>query len=396
MKRFTPALTLLLFLIAAAMTSCTSVETLVENGNYEETIRRASRKLSGKEKKNPKFVLALERAVNNSITRDMADAKRMAESGTPEWGRIHQIYEDVDRRQRALQPLLPLVDKKGRRAKFEFVNIAGYLAEASDNAADQYYTQGLESLSDGRLGNKEAARIAYRNFNRVTNYRSGYRNTRELLQEARELGKVFIYVTMQNESGAYLPRGFEDELLQVKSRNMDSKWRFFDFQERPEVDYDYDAQIVIRDIQVSPERITERIYTDEREITDGTEYVLDANGNVAKDTLGNDITRPRRIIVRAEVTEILQTKTALVTGSLVLYDNDLNRIVEEDGISAEANFNYYVNTFRGDRRALSRASNRWIGNRPTQFPSDEDLILDAADVLKPRLQEMLASSYNTL
>jgi hypothetical protein len=45
---------------------------------------------------------------------------------------------------------------------------------------------------------------------------------------------------------------------------------------------------------VSPERISERNYIDEKEITDGEEYVLDANGNVAKDTWVTTLPAPVR------------------------------------------------------------------------------------------------------
>ena len=395
MKRFTHFPAILLVFIALVFGSCTSVDKLVENGNYEETIRLAQKKLSGKQKKNPRYVAALEEAVNKSIHRDMELAERMTESGTPDWVRIHGIYEKIDRRQRALQPLLPLIDKNGREAEFRFVPVESLIASASDRAADQSYNEGLIALDAGRAGDKQAARNAFQDFETVDRYRANYRDTRELREEARELGKVFIQVSMVNESGGYLPRGFENELLRPDAYNMDTQWRFYDFAPRPGFDYDYDARIVIRDIQVSPERITERIYTDEREITDGTEYVLDVDGNVAKDTLGNDITRPRRVIIRANVIEALQRKSALVSGSLVLWDIRNDRIVEEESLTAEAIFSNYASTYRGDRRALSRDTRRYISNRTRQFPSDEDLILDAADVLKPRLQDLLATSYQT-
>ncbi|OAV44850.1 hypothetical protein [Lewinella sp. 4G2] len=385
----------LFFLLAFTLTSCKSVDTLVEDGNYERAIRIAQNRLTGKQKKNPKYVAALEDAVNRSIVRDMQAAAYLASSGTPDWGRIHGIYVDIDNRQRALQPLLPLTDKNGRAANFNFVDLGPLLANAENKAADQAYTNGLEALALGRTGDKAAARAAYNDFLIVGDFKDNYLDTDALMAEARELGKVWIYVATVNESGSFLPRGFEEELLRLESNNIDSEWRFYDFTPRPEVQYDYDAQIVIRDIRVSPERITERVYTDERNITDGTEYVLDANGNVAKDTLGNDITRPRQITVRAEVVEVLQEKTAEVRGSLVLYDNDLNRIVQEDAITAEAFFRNYASTYRGDRRALSRDTRRYIGSRARPFPTDEDLILTAADELKPRLQTLLSRSYQT-
>ncbi|MEO0734223.1 MAG: hypothetical protein AAFZ52_15410, partial [Bacteroidota bacterium] len=154
--------------------------------------------------------------------------------------------------------------------------------------------------------------------------------------------------------------------------------------------------ITLRDIQVSPERSQERQYIDEQEITDGEEYVLDENGNVAKDTLGNDIKQPRRVVVRADVFEVLQTKSALVTGGYELYDLREQRVVDEGELTAESVFENYASTFEGDRRALSRDSRRNIGNRPVEFPRNEDLILEAADNLKAVLQERLAESYRLI
>ena len=386
----------LFLFLALFATSCTSVNNLVESGHYEEAVAVAQRRLTGKQKKNPKYVRALEEAFNRANSRDMEQARRMIDGGNTDWARVHGIYAKVDRRQRALEPLLPLTDKNGYRADLRFARVEKLLANASESAAAQLYDQALALLDDGRNGDKQAARSAYARFDEVDRFRRNFRNAEELQREAFELGKVYIAVDVINESGGYLPAGFERELLRVRTANMDSRWRYYDFDRRRGKAYDYDAQIVIRDIAVSPERLTERRYTDEREITDGTEYVLDANGNVLRDSLGNDVTRPRRVLVRADVIEVLQTKSAVVTGSLLLYDNRERRVVDSEDLTAEAFFENYASTFSGDRRALSSDSRRRIGNRPVDFPSDEALILDAAEVLKPQLQERLARSYRTI
>ena len=388
-------ITLFAAFLSLILSACTSVETLVERGNYEETIRKAQKKLTGKDRKNPRYVAALETAVNRSLERDLAAARRLESAGNTDWGRIHAIYADIDARQRAIRPLLPLADKNGRRANLEFIDVADKLAATSGNAAEQYYTEAKDLLIDARAGDKEAARKAHRRLGEVQNYRSDYRNAAGLRDEARELGKVFIYVAMVNETNDYLPRRFEEELLRLNTRDMDDEWRFYDLEARDGVTYDYDANMVIRDIQIEPERITERVYTDEASIRDGVEYVLDANGNVAKDSLGNDITRPRNVIVRATVSELQRTKSALVTGSLVLYDNAADRIVEEEEMLAEANFSAFSVSYRGDRRALSRDTRRNLDNRTRRIPTDEELILDATDALKPQLQNALVRSYRT-
>lgn len=396
MTRLTHIPLVFIALFTLALTSCVSVEKLVESGNYDETIRLAQRKLTGKQKKNPKFVLALETAFNKVTAADMERARRMAESGNADWVRIEAIYAKIQRRQDALKPLLPVVDKRGYQAEFRFARVDGLIAKASDNAAAQLYDEATSLLAEARAGNNAAGRDAYRTFDRVTDFRANYRDVNNLRNEARELGKVYVSVAMVNQTGGFLPAGFERELLRPTGPTLDDNWRFYDFQPVPGKEYDYNARIVIDGIQVSPERVNSRTYIDEREITDGEEYVLDANGNVAKDTLGNDITRPRLVVIRADVVEVLQTKAVVVSGSLELYDVRARRVVDRDRVTAEARFENYASTFRGDRRALSRDTRRNIGNRPVQFPSDEALILDAADVLKPRLTERLADSSRVI
>jgi hypothetical protein len=274
----TPCLLLLLGLLVLGAPSCTSVQELVESGNYAETIEVAQRRLTGKQKKNPKLVAALEKAVNQANERDVNRAAYLRDGAAPDWVRIHAIYADVKRRQEALRPLLPLVDKNGRKANFRFVRVEPLLTEAASEAAAQVYAEASVDLEAGRRGDKAAARRAYAGFERTERYHRDYRDSYRLAREAEQLGRVYVTVEITNQSGTYLPAGFEAELLRMRTADMDDRWRVFDFQPQPDRSYDYAARIVIRDIAVSPERLSERSYLDEKEITDGEEYVLDQNG----------------------------------------------------------------------------------------------------------------------
>ena len=44
-----------------------------------------------------------------------------------------------------------------------------------------------------------------------------------------------------------------------------------------------------RQINISPEQVKEKQFIKEKQIKDGTKTLLDANGNVVKDSLGNPI-----------------------------------------------------------------------------------------------------------
>ena len=372
------------------------VQTLVDQGDYDETIRVAKKKLVGDRNKNPKYVEALETAFNRANAEDLARIKRLETESAPDWTRIHGVYRTMSNRAAEVRPLTPLVDKDGRRADLRFVNVSNQMNTAAGKAAEQLYQEGLRLLALGRQGDKAAAREAYETFEGIDYYRRGYKDAGQKMREAEELGMLYITVEMRNETGGYLPAGFERELFRINANEMEDRWRKFEVTRKPGRQYDYVARIIMRDINVSPERSQERQYIDEKEITDGTEYVLDENGNVAKDSLGNDITRPRQVIIRADVFEILQTKTATVTAGFELYDIRNRRVVDQDNLTADANFENYASTFEGDRRALSTASRRNIGNRPARFPTNEQLILDAADALKAVLTERIATSYQLI
>lgn len=352
----------------------------------------AQRRLTGKQKKNPRFVAALEEAFNKVTARDMQAAQALAAYDTPDWDRLYKLYRNIDRRQQAIRPLLPLTDKNGYTAQLRLARVAPLLANAAEQAAQTQYAAGVAALAAARSGDKAAARAAYRYFRSTRDYHHDYRDSRALAAEAEQLGIVYVAVEIANTSDGYLPAGFTEALLRVPAGEVNDRWTTYDFVRREGRSYDYNARMLIQDIAVSPERVSERTYTDQRTITDGEEYVLDANGNVAKDTLGNDITRPREVVIAAEVLELYQQKTAVVSGELVLYDNATRQVVHLDQLTAEAIFEHYASTFRGDRRALSKASRQRIGNQPQPFPTDASIILTAAEALKPQLTERLARS----
>ena len=119
---------------------------------------------------------------------------------------------------------------------------------------------------------------------------------------------------------------------------------------------------------------------------------MDENGNVMKDTAGNDIKIARIVQIHAWVFESLQTKAARVGGQLEFFDLYNDVLVDRKHLEVEAVFENYASTFKGDERALSEESRRYIGNRPVPFPSNENLLLEAAAELKPVIKNRISSS----
>ncbi len=386
---FTP-----LFLLAFLLTACHTAQKYVESGDYDSAIDLCVHKLKGKTKKKLEYVQGLELAFRKAQARDLATIEHLKAESRPElWERIHNIHLDIRSRQNKVAPLTPLVAKNGYRAQFQFVEIASMERQSREKAAGYLYDQSVTLLDRAESGDKMAARKAHDLLLGLQNrYYPNYRDKDVLLAKARDLGTSYVVFEVKNQSGKLLPRDFAARLKTFDKRGLDSEWREFSFEEKPGLHYDYKAIYKVRDIDISPERVQERSYFDEKKIQDGWDYVLDKRGNVMKDSLGNDIKTPRMVFIRAEVLEVHQTKAARIAGAIEVRDVRNGSLLETCELATEVVFENYASTFRGDERALSQDSKNRIGNRPLPFPPDEDMLVQAAERLKPDVKEELRRS----
>ena len=111
-----------------------------------------------------------------------------------------------------------------------------------------------------------------------------------------------------------------------------------------------------------------------------------------KIALGNDIKVPKKAIIKAYVFESCQIKEAFVKGRLEYINNKTRSLIRSENIAAEAIFTNYASRYQGDKRALSKESKRNLGNRPLPFPSNESLLMDAAEHLKPIVKDKIRNN----
>lgn len=371
-------------------TGCRSTQRMIESGNYDETISFTVHKLKGR-KKNDEHVRALETAFRKAQRRDLDLAERLATEGRAEnWARIHGLHQGIRYRQDLVAPLLPLVSKDGYRAQFEMVDIAAMERDSREKAAEYLYNRATALLERAERGDKRAARDAYQVLCDLENrYYRNYKDKEDLQLKARDLGTSYVLFEVKNQSGQILPRNFADRLMAIGKNELNSEWKSFSFEAQPGVQYDYKAIFRVTRLDASPERMDERRYTDEKEIQDGWDYVLDKRGNVMKDTLGNDIKVPRMVRIRANVVEVHQIKAVRLSGYVEIRDGANDELLDTEDLATEVQFENYASTFFGDERALSQDSRCRIGNRPLPFPATEDMLVQAAERLKPNLRDEL-------
>lgn len=378
MKNLTFILVLLI-----AVTSCTSIDKLVKQGDYQGAILFAIKKLQGKKNKKTKHVKGLETAFFKMNQRDMRDVKRLMVSGNlSAWPQIFQIYADIDDRQEAIYPLLPLRSKDGYKANFTFIKVEELLGEAAEKAAEYEYARGKILLNKGKNGDKDAARDAYTHFRSTGNYYTNYKDADDLASEALYYGKTRVLVDIENQASVIIPYAFEREVLDIHVRDLNSTWVEYYVRDAGNNPIDVRAILEIRTIEISPERELVNRYEDTKEIKDGFNYVLDNNGNVMKDTSGNDIKVDNFTTIRAEVTEIVRTKSAFVRGNVYYYDKQTGEKFRTNPVNVEAVFEDIACQFRGDRRAIRDKRLKYIKPYPAAFPSDLSITMDAAQNLK--------------
>ena len=215
-----------------------------------------------------------------------------------------------------------------------------------------------------------------------------------MLTVALNNGKTHILFNIENETTILLPADFETELTKISLTDINKLWINYDVAEVEGRTYSYKATLNIKVIDISPEKIKEVHYTDSKQMEDGFTYLLDKNGNVVKDSLGNDIKIPKYTTISCAVIETQQRKSAVVSGTLNMVNTETNQLVKTDPVTAQTFFeNSYV-VINGNIKALTEESKKKLKNKPLPFPSDPALVLQTAEILKNAVKEiMLRNKY---
>ena len=373
------------FFFMFSFVSCTSIEKLVETGQYDKAIYYATNKLSGAKVNKVEYVKGLETAFKKATEKDMTYIDKLKNEGNPEsWETILSIYNIISDRQEQIRPLLPLTDENGKKANFLFVNINDLEKEAKEQTINFLYSSAKDFLQEARSSkDRIPARKAYESLLKLKNYAARFLDVPQLEREARELGTTKILVNVQNYSQAVFPAGLEDEILRLGFRDLDREWQKFDAYPERNREYDLGITLILSNVQVSPGSVSEKSFSEKKEIPDGFQYALDEKGNVKKDTAGNDIKLPKTKVIEAQILEVFQSKSAGLSGRLEVMDLHTKGVRESRDINTVAIFENRAASFKGDERALTEDTKKRLGNRPAVFPTDAVLLLEAARKLRP-------------
>ncbi len=371
------------------LTGCGSSKKQLQQGNYDAAIQKSVKKLM----RNPDSsddIEILTRSFKLANTQDQERIKYLKMEGKAEsWEAIAQSYERLKWRQEMIRPVMPL-ELNGHEVKLDYVDYNSDLVEAKHRAAEFFFAHGQKLMNSN---DKESYRQAYYEFSKVKEYWGDYENIDNLLSETRYMGMSRALVYIENMTPLRLSKEFEDDLLAINPQDLNSDWvEYYTRALDDEIQYDYQVKVILRLMDVSPDQVKEIDRIEKATIDDGFQYALDQNGNVMKDTVGNDIKIMKYKDITCTVIETGMKKSSHIEGTVEIYQMTPIKLLRKDPIGADSHFEHYSARAVGDLDALSPESLKMVESEPVPFPMDSEMIMRCSESLKMAIRGIMQSN----
>ena len=371
---------------------------LVKQGMNVSVVGRRLDVLQSLANTNPEHIFATQADVSNQAQVQQAFAKAkerdlrninvwFKDANPQNLEKIYNTYVQLNSRQESIRPLLPLkLLKEGRDAIFPMDDYSDQIV-SSKNALAKYLYDNSKALLINK--DKNVLRRAYDDLVYLKNLSPGFKDTDKLIEEARFKGTDFVSVYTKNETNMVIPVRLENDLLDFSTLGLNDKWTVYHSNRQKGIDYDYGLVVNFRQINISPEQVKEKELQKEKVIKVGVKNLLNANGQVVRDSLGNPIKVDDMRTVRATVYEFAQFKACQVTAKVDYIDFRNNQLLQTFPLESEFVFNHMYSRLKGDKRACEQEYYPNFERRAVPFPSNEQMVYDTGNDLKNKLKDII-------
>ncbi|ADV50929.1 hypothetical protein Celal_3674 [Cellulophaga algicola DSM 14237] len=388
MKKILLATSILFFI------SCGGVKKTQEalnSGNYSSAINKALDNLvDNKTKKgNQPYILLLEEAFKKNTARELKQIAFLQKSNNAaNYEQIYTSYVQLKQIEERIQPLLPLtIYEEGREAKFSFKDYDAKIIATKDQLSAYLYTN-ASKLLDQSL-EKNDFRKAYDDLLYLEKLNPGYKNTSAKIKEAHLKGIDYVQVRLFNDTQQIIPSRLEEDLLNFNTFGLNNLWTEYHTNAIDNIPYDYEMDVVFKNISISPEQIKEKQISKEKQIKDGYTYALDRSGNQVKDSLGNRIKIDKFKTVKCDFYQFTQFKSAEVAGQVNFLDLKTKQQINTYPLASTFVFEHSYAKYSGDKLALDNELISLLSLAAVSFPSNEQMVYDAGEDLKANLKGII-------
>lgn len=384
-----------LLLIATFFIACgvKQTQTLLSNGNYDAAIENAIDALETNKTAKGKqdYVYLLEEAFAKAKSRDLNSLNLLKKENNPaNYERIYNLYNQLHRRQERIKPLLPLpLHKEGRNAIFPMEDYSDQIVNSKSNLSAYLYNNAKKLMGSSI---KMDFRQAFDDLRYLDQLNPNYKDVRALMDEAQFKGTDFVHVYTKNETNMVIPSRLQDDLLDFSTYGINDKWTVYHNNRQKNIKYDYGMIVNFRQINMSPEQVREKQFIKEKQIKDGVKTLLDNNGNVVKDSLGNPIKVDNFKTISVSIYEFTQFKSCQVTAKVDYIDYRSNQLIDAFPLASEFIFEYIYANYNGDKRACEENYYQYFDRRAVPFPTNEQMIFDSGEDLKAKLKSIITNN----
>jgi hypothetical protein len=155
------------------------------------------------------------------------------------------------------------------------------------------------------------------------------------------------------------------------------------------IQYDYAVMVKLLSILVSPDEAKDTDEVFNKRISDGFEYVLDANGNVMKDTAGNDIKLQKFKDITCTLITTHQFKSVEIRGEVEIISLNPERLIQKEPFGAQNQFEHYSARSIGDEGALTEEALKRTQQEKVPFPTDVEMVMMCTETIKPAIRNAI-------
>tara|TARA_R110002012_G_scaffold4978_1_gene22704 strand:- start:6716 stop:7903 length:1188 start_codon:yes stop_codon:yes gene_type:complete len=386
MKQILLTSLMLFFLI-----SCGGVKKTQEalnTGNYGNAINTALKNIAENKtkKSNQPYIQMLEEAYKKNTERELQEIAFLKKDNNPA---NHEIifngYQNLKSIQERIKPLLPLkLYDENRDARFSFKDYDEEIIKSKRELSDYLYSNATALLNTGRY--KEDFRKAFDQFSYLNDINPNYKDTQLKLEEAHGKGLDYVQVVMINDSEQIVPNRLEQDLLNFNTYGLNDLWTVYHTNALENIKYDYEMQVAFKNINISPEQVTEKQISKEKQIKDGYKYATNQDGEVLKDSLGNKIKIDKFKTVKCNFYQFTQLKSVEVVGNVSFLDLNSQQQINSYPLASQFVFNHVYAKHNGDTNALEEDMVPLLQLSAVPFPSNEQMVYDAGEDLKAKLK----------
>jgi len=384
----------ILIITVIILYSCSSskrTQKAINSGDYASAMNTAISKLAhNKTKKgNQNLILLLEEVFKKNTERELREIKFLKKDGnSANHEIIYNKYLSLNDIQERITPLLPLqVYSENRDASFKFKEYTDDIITSKNDLSNYLYANASTLISSAN--NKFDYRQAFEDFNYLEKINPNYKDTKNKIEEAYQKGIDYVSVALFNDSEIAIPKKLEEDLLNFNTFALEDMWTRFHTNKLKNINYDYEMKIQFKSILISPERVENEHIIKEKEVKDGWKYTLDKNGNVKKDSLGNDIKADKFKTIRCDFYKHVQQKEVQISGDVSYFDLKTKQQLNTYPLTSGYIFEYIYADYQGDKRALDTEMLDLSREQEVLFPSNEQMIYDSAEDLKNNLKAIL-------